>query len=262
MTDVERIQVIAAEAMVEDFLGEGPLSASPETPCPYLPDRLATSEGFIVKGELSGPLHQAFINRGFRRSGKVIYRPRCAGCQLCIPIRVPIATFKPTRSMRRVWRHNSDIRVAAGPGHPTEAAHALYARYLVEQHDGTMSPAYEDFAAFLYGSPAPTEEWHYFAGQRLVGVSYLDRLPDGLSSVYMFFDPDEGQRSLGTYSVLAEIEDCRARGLAYYYLGYYVPGSRTMAYKARFRPAEILDASGEWQPLQDAELEHFQSDSC
>jgi arginyl-tRNA--protein-N-Asp/Glu arginylyltransferase len=62
--------------------------------------------------------------------------------------------------------------------------------------------------------------------------------------------------------VLWEIEDCRARQIAYYYLGYYVPGSRTMAYKARFRPAEILDSDGEWRPMKEAEIDHPHRDPC
>jgi arginine-tRNA-protein transferase len=124
---------------------------------------------------------------------------------------------------------------------------ALYRRYLDGQHDGAMSRTYESFVEFLYDTPPWTQEFRYQLGGRLAGVSLADRCPGGLSSVYMFFDPALGERSLGTYSILWEIEHCRGEGLPYYYLGYYVAGSESMSYKARFRPNELLAGVGTWQ---------------
>jgi arginine-tRNA-protein transferase len=109
-----------------------------------------------------------------------------------------------------------------------------------------MSANVESFENFLYDSPLPTQDFCYRLGERLVGVSTVDRCPGGFSSVYMYFDPDEGKRSLGTYSVLREVEYSKTQGLPYYYLGYYVAGSKTMSYKARFRPNEILVQAGRW----------------
>ncbi len=242
------------ELMVDNFLRRETLSQQ-ETNCPYLPHQEACSEGFVITGSMSGAVYRALMDRGFRRSGRVFYRPMCRHCNQCIPIRVPTATFAPSKSMRRVWRKNADVRVATGDRTPSDEKHELYAAYLAAQHDGTMPSNRTSFEDFLYDPPTPCREFCYYLGRRLVGVSLLDETPGALSSIYMFFDPRERHRSLGTYSILWELAYCRSAGIAYYYLGYWVPGSRTMAYKARYQPAEILDAEGCWRPLSDAKTD-------
>ncbi len=220
-------------------------NVSPEQPCPYLEGRLARSEAYAVQ-ELDGVAHERLMDFGFRRSGRIVYRPRCRGCRACVPLRVRVDSFARTRSMRRVWRRNADVRVIEGDAKPTDEKAALFVRYLDAQHDNTMARTNEAFRDFLYGSPTDTCEFCYLLGTRLVGVSLADRCPSGLSSVYMFFDPDQRERSLGTYSILWEIDCCRREGWPYYFLGYHVAGSRTMAYKVRFRPNETLTAVGGW----------------
>ena len=148
--------------------------------------------------------------------------------------------------MRRVWRRNADLRVDESKPVATDEKYALFCRYLDAQHDNTMSRTSETFNDFLYDSPIDTTEFRYQLGERLIGVSIVDRWDGGMSSVYMFFDPDFASRSLGTYSILWEIEYCRRRGLPYYFLGYFVAGSKTMSYKSRFRPNEILVGPDRW----------------
>ncbi|HEY3245818.1 MAG TPA: arginyltransferase, partial [Phycisphaerae bacterium] len=217
---------------------EDSLSCSGDFGCPYLPGRVARSEGFHVDS-LAGEWYRWLLDRGFRRSGHVIYRPVCRGCGECRQIRVPTAEFQPTRSQRRVRRRNVDVQVSSGAPQLDEERWRLYCAYLNARHDGSMSRTRAAFVDFLYGSCIETQEVCYRLDGRLVGVSILDVVPDAWSSVYMFYDPTEQRRSLGTYSVLWEIEECRRRGIAYYYLGYYVAGSPTMAYKARFAPHEL-----------------------
>ena len=221
-------------------------SVSPETPCPYLPDRLSRSEAYYVE-HLHGSMYERLLARGFRRSGRIVYRPRCRQCRECRSLRIRTADFSPTKSMRRVQRRNADVRVTIDPK-PTATPDkfTLYQRYLDSQHDDTMDRSCETFKEFLYDSPTDTCEFRYELGDRLIGVSLLDRWAGGMSSVYMYFDPDFAARSLGTYSVLFEIDYCRSEGIPYYYLGYHVAGSRTMAYKARFRPHELLVGDDHW----------------
>jgi arginyl-tRNA--protein-N-Asp/Glu arginylyltransferase len=222
---------------------------SPEKPCPYLPDKNARSEAYGVE-QLDTAVYERLLTRGFRRSGRVVYRPRCRACRECRQMRVPVDSFQPTRSMRRVARRNADVIVEEGRPAPTQAKFALYCRYLDAQHDDSMARSYETFCEFLYDSPMQTTEFRYRLGEHLLGVSIADRLPSGLSSVYMYFDPDFADRSLGTFSVLWEIDYCRRAGLPYYYLGFYIAGSPTMSYKSRFRPNEILVADDRWVTLQ------------
>jgi arginine-tRNA-protein transferase len=148
-----------------------------------------------------------------------------------------------------VWKRNADLRIEVGAPAASTEKYALFMRYNAAQHDGTMAQDREAFERFLYDSAVPCIEACYFLGDQLVGVSLLDDAGPALSSVYMYFDPDASNRSLGTYSALWEIAHCRALGRAYYYLGYWVPGSATMGYKSRFGPAEILDLAGRWMPL-------------
>lgn len=222
---------------------------SPERPCPYLPDRAARSEAYWVD-QLDGATYERMLARGFRRSGNIVYRPRCRACKECRQLRVPVARFAPTRSMRRIMRRNQDVVVTQGRPTADGPRFEVYRRYLDAQHDGSMARTFETFREFLYDSPTETVEFRYHLGDRLIGVSISDRVPDGLSSVYMFFEPEFSARSLGTFSILWEIEHCRKNEWAYYYLGFLVAGAKTMAYKARFRPFELLIGDDRWVTVQ------------
>ncbi len=128
----------------------------------------------------------------------------------------------------------------------TDEKYAMFCRYLEFQHDETMSRDLQTCREFLYSSPTSTLEMSYRIGQRLIGVSIADVVPGGLSSVYMYFEPEFAGRSMGTLSILREIEHCKQSALDYYYLGFFVTGAKTMAYKSRFRPNEILAGDNCW----------------
>ena len=221
---------------------------SAETPCPYLPGRMSRAEAYRID-RLEPEAYERLLSRNFRRSGQVVYRPKCRGCHECRQLRVPVETFAPTRSLRRVLRQNDDVRMTVAPPVPSQQKFDLFRAYLESQHDDTMARTYEAFAEFLYATPTLTLEFQYLLGDRLVGVSIADVVPNGLSSVYMYFEPAERHRSLGSLSVLREIEHCRTNGLSYYYLGFHVAQSKTMAYKARFGPHEILVGEDRWLRL-------------
>ncbi len=221
---------------------------SAEVPCPYLPALQSRHEAFYVASIEAGP-YERLLTKGFRRSGRILYRPRCRTCGECRSIRIPAGSLTLTRSQRRVLRRNLDVHVEVGEPSPTTEKFELFCRYLDAQHDETMTRAYESFCDFLYDSPIETCEFCYYLGQRLIGVGLADRWDGGLSSVYMYFDPEFSGRSLGTFSVLWEVDYCRREGHQYYYLGYYVAGSPKMAYKCRFRPNEVLVGEDRWVKL-------------
>jgi len=234
-------------------------NVSSESPCSYLPGRLSRSEVYQADG-LGGAMYEKLLARGFRRAGRIVYRPRCRGCHECRQIRVPVGEFTPTKSLRRVWRRNSGVLVTTGLPQLNAEKHQLFCRYLDAKHDGTMSREFEALREFLYDSPTTTQEFCYRVDGRLIGVSIADRCPTGLSSVYMFFDPMFAVRSLGTFSILWEIAYCRKMRLPYYYLGFYVAGSKTMAYKARFTPCELLVADERWVTLRRQDAAHALDD--
>lgn len=228
---------------------EAPLGRS----CPYLPEQTARLVGFewIEQGRLNPQDYEHLMGANFRRSGLLLYQPRCPSCSACKAIRVLTLRFAPTRSMRRVARRNAEIRVTVGEPKPTPEKHRIYADYLAHQHDGTMDPSFESFERFLYRSPTRTLEFEYRCGKRILAVTLADRVIQGISSVYAYFDPAFADRSLGTFSALWEIDYCRREGLPYYYLGYFVEGCASMEYKARFRPNEILVAPWQWAPFRN-----------
>lgn len=236
---------VAPEMSAEELVGLLVENRGEAHACPYLAGREARVCGFVAES-LPGELYQALMDRGFRRSGTFFYRPVCDDCRECVPLRVPVASFARSRSQSRVWRKNQDVRVSVGAPVSTRAKWELYVRYLRQQHDGTMSEDFEAFEGFLYRPCVGTVEFEYRLGRRLVGVSLADACPKSLSSVYCYFEPEFGERSLGTFSVLWEIEHARREGLPYYYLGYYVRECGRMNYKRRFGPYELLKDYEHW----------------
>jgi arginine-tRNA-protein transferase len=222
-------------------------------PCPYLPGRTERKIVTELSGTEAEALHERLSRAGFRRSHNIAYAPVCPGCQACVPIRVVSEEFTPDRTQRRILRANADLAVSEMPARATAEQFTLFQRYQKNRHaDGDMAAmGYYDYRAMIEDTPISTGILEFRDAQdRLLGACLTDWLADGLSAVYSFFDTDEDKRSLGTFAVLWLIGRARSLGLPYVYLGYWVPESRKMAYKARFRPSEIL-ISGAWHRLGD-----------
>ena len=222
-------------------------------PCPYLPGRTERKIVTELSGTEAEALHERLSRAGFRRSHNIAYAPVCPGCQACVPIRVVSEDFTPDRTQRRILRANADLTVSEMPARATAEQFTLFQRYQKNRHaDGDMAAmGYYDYRAMIEDTPISTGILEFRDAQdRLLGACLTDWLADGLSAVYSFFDTNEDKRSLGTFAVLWLIGRARSLGLPYVYLGYWVPESRKMAYKARFRPSEIL-ISGAWHRLDD-----------
>lgn len=217
--------------------------------CGYLPDRHARSAFVDPAFTLAPALYGVLLDQGFRRSGDYAYRPMCLNCRACQSARIAVPEFVADRSQRRCLKRNADLRRQIHRT-LTDEHYALYRRYLAARHpDGGMDPedadAFREFLACAWGA---TEFWEFRAGEQLLAVAVVDRIPRGLSAVYTFFDPDQRERSLGSYAILAQIEQARREQLPHVYLGYWVPGSTKMDYKRRYQPLEVL-RGGQWQRL-------------
>ncbi len=222
-------------------------------PCPYIPGRL---ERKIVT-ELNGPdaevLHEALSRAGFRRSHSIAYTPACPGCAACIPVRIVAAEFRPDRTMRRLRRVNADLTARRVPARATAEHYRLFSRYQESRHSGgdMAMMGFYDYRSMVEDSPIDTFLLEFRrADGVLAGVCLADRMSDGLSAVYSFFDPDLPQRSLGTFMVTWLVEESVRTGLPYVYLGYWIAESRKMSYKSRFRPLEAFGPNG-WRRLED-----------
>ena len=227
----------------------GRLPQLPEQPCSYLPGRIARKRAFLAEA-MDGELYHDLMDRGFRRSGDFFYAMDCEGCRACVPLRVPVATFTPSKSQRRVLRRNPDVTLQAQRPQCTDDVWALYQRYLAFQHPGSAQASERRSAleSFLYANVVDSVELRYSVGDRLVAVSLVDVCSRSVSAVYHFYDPDERDRSLGVFSVLAEVDWAKQLGIPHYYLGYWVEGAETMHYKANYRPHEQL-GDGVWRAV-------------
>lgn len=222
-----------------------------ETPCPYLPGRqerkLVTE---LPPGDTA--LYSELSRAGFRRSHRFAYRPACRGCEACMPVRVPVAGFRPSRSQKRIARRNADLVLANRPARADAEQYDLFVAYLQARHgDGEMaSMSYADYRSMVEDTVLATRLVELRDAQgRLRAACLVDWLADGPSAVYSFFDPAEPDRSLGTEIILRLIGETGRRRLPYVYLGYWIAESPKMAYKARFVPMEGLTALG-WQVLE------------
>lgn len=230
------------------------------SPCPYLPGRRERKVFTALDGSEAEPLHDALTHAGFRRSQNIAYRPSCEHCEACISVRVPVERFVFSRRWRRVLMRNADLSRTLRPAEATQEQFQLLRRYLASRHaeGGMADMTMPDYAAMVGETAVRTHivEYRHTGGRKagqLAAAALVDVLRDGLSLVYSYFEPDDAKRSLGAYTILDHIQQSRAAGFGYVYLGYWIPGSDKMAYKADFKPLEVL-AGGLWRPFKAIEF--------
>lgn len=210
--------------------------------CSYLPNEQATTLFLDPSQPMNGQIYAELSELGFRRSGDHLYRPHCQLCKACVPARIPVTRFRPSRKQTRVVKRNLDIKVTrCDPGF-TEERYQLYARYISERHaDGDMfPPSRGQFSTFLVSHLPYAFFYEMRVEDRLIGIAVTDVLPNGMSAVYTFYDPSEEKRSLGVFGILWQIAETRRLGLDAVYLGYWIKGCRKMSYKTEYRPIELF----------------------
>lgn len=235
------------------------------SPCPYIDGQFERKVFTHLVGDRAPELNDLLTQGGFRRSQNIAYRPACETCRACVSVRILADRFEPTRSMRRVIRGNSDLIGAVHDAEPTTEQYSLFRSYLDTRHrkGGMSDMTVLDYAMMVEDTHVDTKIIEYRRrgpdsfitgkGQgELIAVALTDKMADGLSMVYSYYNPELEERSLGTFMILDHIARARAAGLPHVYLGYWVEGSRKMAYKVRFLPQEHLGPQG-WDRFQGEE---------
>ena len=217
-------------------------------PCSYLPEHEARSQVATPAYLIDTAAYSELVKAGFRRSGLYTYRPYCDQCRECVPVRLDVAEFRPTRAQRRAGKQHGQLEATFHDLKFNDEHYQLYRRYQSGRHKGGSmdQDSREQFEHFLLQSNVATSLVEFREGDQLRMVSVIDRLADGLSSVYTFYDPDIAHASFGTYNVLWQARLCSGLGLPYLYLGYWIVQSPKMAYKIKFQPLQML-VQGEWQ---------------
>jgi leucyl-tRNA---protein transferase len=234
-----------------------PFYLTPPSPCPYLPDREERKVFTHLVGRQASDLNDVLTQGGFRRSQTIAYRPACETCRACVSTRVIVDAFELNPTRKRIARKNKHLVGAVGANQATSEQYALFRRYIDSRHaDGGMADmSMLDYAMMIEESHVHTMlieyRWRgvdtHITGRgegELIAVALTDRLTDGLSMVYSFYDPDLIPLSLGTTLILDHIQRVRHLGLPYLYLGYWVEGSPKMGYKASFTPQQRLLSDG------------------
>lgn len=220
-------------------------------PCSYLDDREATTLFIDPAVDIDAIAYQDLTEIGFRRSGKHYYRPHCQSCNDCIPARLPIDAFEPSKRQKRIENKNSDLTVQSVSSIADDEYYQLYAKYIEARHEnGDMYPPKPDqYQQFLVRDTRFCEFTEFRAGDKLIAVSVRDNVGDSFSAIYTFFDPDYNSRSLGSYAIIWLIRLAQSEQRKYLYLGYWIRNCRKMSYKIEYRPIELL-INGRWQILR------------
>jgi leucyl-tRNA---protein transferase len=195
------------------------------------------------------------LKGGFRRSQNIAYMPYCDHCAACVPVRIVVNEFEPRRTLAKIWKMNADIEARRATGRPTIEQFALFRAYIETRHaeGGMADMSLLDYSMMIQDSAVETFLTEYRINRPgkvgakdnpLVAAVLCDRLSDGISLVYSFYEPDLAKRSLGNYIIMEQVAFAKSRGLPFVYLGYWIAGSRKMAYKTRFAPQEHLTSAG------------------
>lgn len=238
--------------IIQDSIGD-------EEACVYLSDQRARMHYRAIE-HCTSEAYMRMLQRGWRRFGRVFFRPVCEACEECRSLRIPVDDFRPNRSMRRAWKANEDLGVHLRRPSMTDQHLKLYGRYHADMaerkawREKEVAP-FEYYYTFVDAQGEFGHELLFVDPEhRLLGVALVDILPKAISAVYCFYEPLERHRSLGVYSVLRQIELAKQRGISHLYLGYWVEPNASMSYKARYRPHELLtarcedDTEPDWRP--------------
>ncbi|WP_274629342.1 arginyltransferase [Arvimicrobium flavum] len=227
------------------------------SPCPYVEGQFERKVFTHLVGDKAPEMNDLLTQGGFRRSQNIAYRPACESCRACVSVRILAQEFMPTRNMKRVLHRNSDLVGAIHDAEPSTEQYALFRHYLDARHrrGGMSDMTVLDYAMMVEDTHVDTKVIEYrrrgpdtfITGRgtgELIAVALTDKMSDGLSMVYSYYNPDFEDRSLGTFMILDHIQRTAAAGLPHVYLGYWVNGSRKMNYKVRFQPQEHLGPKG------------------
>ncbi|TGK60046.1 arginyltransferase [Leptospira wolffii] len=242
-----------------EFMRSLPLS--PESGCSYYPERMSRIRGFSLTQAPTPIVLDRLLDFGFRRAGNFFYRTVCQACSDCLSYRIRLSKFEIHAKDRRLLKKNRDMRIEFGAPKIDSEKEELYLRYQRSRHTGSYGDSSEEILKTMrfqmYEGADSSGEIRILDSEKLIGWILLDLGEENVSAVYSVFDPERKERGLGNFLVLGSILWAKENGFKNYHLGLYLPGHPKMDYKAKWKPAEILDkSSGLWLDSEEF-LEDF-----
>jgi arginine-tRNA-protein transferase len=237
-----------------DHLGQLTFFLTRPAPCPYLQGQVEQKIFTRLSGDTKSDffLNSSMNQHGFRRSQEMIYRPACPACMACVPVRINVAAFVPDRRLRRIARKNADLKSDFLPVAAAAKFHSLFDRYQQTRHGDSDMAAMNrsEFLSMMQDGGENASLLTLTDGEeKVIGVMLLDRLHNGVSAVYSYYEPTHEKRSLGSELILRLVNEALAQSLPYVYLGYWIRDSRKMSYKGSFPSLERLGPNG-WEAFQ------------
>ncbi len=239
----------AARAILEGMSITGYLMPEASESCPYLDRQTATMEHFAASS-LSESDFEGLLAAGYRHFGSYFYRPVCRLCHRCVPIRIPLDRYVPTRSGRRILARGSRFTARLHRPRPTKEAYQLYLSHKRRFASASVE-SYGDFVASFFHPFPFAYQLSILDGERLVAVSHVDVTKHALSAVYCYYDDSYARESLGSLAIYKEVEIGLERKASFLYLGFYIAENRHMSYKGRYHPSQILLEEGRWVDYLD-----------
>ena len=219
-----------------------PLVLSQEHPCGYLETKIAQSLFVHPSYSITTSTYAHLLEQGFRRSGEEVYAPHCSHCSACIPARLPLKKFKPSKSQRRCMRKNIETQVNIKPAIFEQAHYDMYLRYQAIRHpEGSMiNTSPENYFSFLSSSWCNTQFVEFSIHNELAGIAIIDQFDEAWSAVYTFFEPKFSDYSLGVYAILWQSQQANLQQKEYLYLGFWLKDCTKMSYKTCYQPIQLL----------------------
>lgn len=213
--------------------------------CSYLKDKEQITN-YKVIDNCNKSYCQNLIERGYRRFGRMFFRPICESCTECQSIKIDIQNFKFSKSQRRVINKAKNITSIIRRPSLTKDHISLFEKYHLfmkskkEWSYKQITPEHY-FSSFVDGHNDFGYEVLYFHNDKLIGVDLIDILDNGISSIYFYYDPDYSEYSLGKLSLYQQIKFAQKSNKEWIYLGYYVKDCPSLSYKSHYKPYLTLD---------------------
>jgi arginine-tRNA-protein transferase len=213
-------------------------------PCSYYDDRLSDIR-YKYLDNCAPETYFKMLERGWRRFGNIHFVPECKNCTECQTIRIDVANFKFTKSHKRLFNKNDDIEIYVQKPSISIEHLDLYNKYHRRMqnkkgwNNNEITPG-EYKSSYVDGASTYGREILYMHQGKLIGVALSDMLPDGMSAVYCFYDHEYAHRSLGKFSILAQISIAKQANIPYIFLGYWIKDHLSMGYKENYKPFDVL----------------------